>query len=339
MWHEKPNLFTYGPIAGSYSLKKSFQEILENDQIFVKEDQIIITSGTQEALHILSLMMIDNNEKILVEQPTYHLVNNLIERLKLNYTTYNRNLNDINMLEFEKVIKENRPKYVYLMPRLHNPLGTTMKENDKVKLLKMANKYAFYIIEDDYLGDYEKDKTYKSLYEMDNNECVIYLKSFSKIMFPGQRLGFAVLPNNLVQKFLDIKEIINIQTNVISQSIMQTFINSGLYNYHKNKIIDKHQQKVNKLRHSLNKYFKDYEFNDNHKMHTIIKLPKTINISVLYDNLYKYNVLVDDYRKNYIKDYKHNYKFLKINTANISKDKIDIGLQLIHLSLEKSKLF
>ena len=74
-------------------------------------------------------------------------------------------------------------------------------------------------------------------------------------------------------------------------------------------------------------------------MHTIIKLPKTINISVLYDNLYKYNVLVDDYRKNYIKDYKHNYKFLKINTANISKDKIDIGLQLIHLSLEKSKLF
>ena len=63
-------------------------------------------------------------------------MNNLIERLKLNYTTYNRNLNDINMLEFEKVIKENRPKYVYLMPRLHNPLGTTMKENDKVKLLK-----------------------------------------------------------------------------------------------------------------------------------------------------------------------------------------------------------
>ena len=71
---------------------------------------------------------------------------------------------------------------------------------------------------------------------MDNNECVIYLKSFSKIMFPGQRLGFAVLPNNLVQKFLDIKEIINIQTNVISQSIMQTFINSGLYNYHKIKL-------------------------------------------------------------------------------------------------------
>lgn len=337
--NEKQNLFTYGSVTGSNLLKQSFKIILEDDQIFTKEEQIVITSGTQQALHILSLMMINNNEKILVEQPTYHQMNHLIERLNMNHAIYNSNLDDINILEFENVIKSDRPKYVYLMPRLHNPLGTTMKETDKLSLLKMANKYDFYIIEDDYLGDFEKNNSYKSIYEMDNNERVIYLKSFSKIMFPGQRLGFVVLPITLVQKFVDIKEIVDIQTNVISQSIMQTFITSGLYNYHKNKIIDKHRHKVNILRQSLNKHFTNYEFNDNHKMHTIIKLPKSINTNALYNNLYKSKILVDDYQKNYIKNFKNNYKFLKLNTTNISENKIDIGLQLIKKCINSSKSF
>ena len=148
-----------------------------------------------------------------------------------------------------------------------------------------------------------------------------------------------MLPIKLIQKFLDIKEIVDIQTNVISQSIMQTFITSGLYNYHKNNIIDKHRQKVNVLRQSLNKHFTNYEFNDNHKMHTVIKLPKTINMNSLYNNLYKSKILVDDYQKNYIKNFKNNYKFLKLNTTNIAENKIDIGLQLIKKCINSSKSF
>ncbi|MCJ1747956.1 PLP-dependent aminotransferase family protein [Mammaliicoccus sciuri] len=337
--NDKQNLFTYGSVTGSNLLKKSFKSILEDDQIFTKEEQIVITSGTQQALHILSLMMINNNDKILVEQPTYHQMNHLIERLNMNHTIYNRNLDDINTHELENIIKSDRPKYVYLMPRLHNPLGTTMNETEKLILLKMANKYDFYIIEDDYLGDFENNNSYKSIYEMDNSGRVIYLKSFSKIMFPGQRLGFVVLPITLVQKFVDIKEIVDIQTNVISQSIMQTFISSGLYDYHKDKIIDKHQQKVNVLHQSLNKHFKNYEFNDNHKMHTVIKLPKTINMNSLYNNLSKSKILVDDYKQNYISNYKDNHKFIKLNTSNIAESKIDTGLKLIKNCIDFSKEF
>lgn len=91
----------------------------------------MITSGTQQALHILALIMLTRKESILIEQPTYHQVINLIERLQLDYVTCCRGLDKIDLQELEKTIKIKRPSYVYLMPRLHNPLGTTMNEQEK----------------------------------------------------------------------------------------------------------------------------------------------------------------------------------------------------------------
>src|SRR5699024_467729 len=123
----------------------------------------------------------------------------LIERMHLGYVTYHRDLDKINLIELEETIQKNRPSYIYFMPRLHNPLGTTMSEHEKKVILEFAAKYDFYMIEDDYLGDFEGSNSYKTLYEMDTNQRVIYLKSFSKIMFPGQRLGITVLPENMIE--------------------------------------------------------------------------------------------------------------------------------------------
>ncbi|UUI42103.1 PLP-dependent aminotransferase family protein [Oceanobacillus oncorhynchi] len=335
--NEKTELFTYGATTGNEELKTLFQKLLMEDQIFTKKEQIMITSGTQQALHILALIMLTRKESILIEQPTYHQVINLIERLQLDYVTCCRGLDKIDLQELEKTIKIKRPSYVYLMPRLHNPLGTTMNEQEKKLLLELAEKYDFYMIEDDYLGDFEGDNSYKTLYEMDNDQRVIYLKSFSKIMFPGQRLGITVVPEKLIEPFRSFKEIIDIHTNSLSQVIMQTFMESGLYAHHKDKIVSKHQQKAEILRHALNTFLSGYAFNDNHQMHTVIKLPKQINIQKLHEALAKRHVLVDDYKTNYIADYKQKHKFLKLNTTSIQEGRIHEGVQLIHEAIESSK--
>src|SRR5699024_7443321 len=135
---------------------------------------------------------------------------------------------------------------------------------------------------------------------MDTNQRVIYLKSFSKIMFPGQRLGITVLPENMIEIFQNFKEIIDIHTNSLSQIIMQTFVESGLYAHHKDKIVFRHQQKASTLSDVLKKYFSDYQFNDNHQMHTVIRLPKQINMNKFHQELEKRHVLVDDYKRNYL---------------------------------------
>lgn len=126
----------------------------------------------------------------MIEQPTYHLLIDLAEQLMIPIHTFKRLLNEFDINEFEQAIINYSPKFVYLMPRLHNPLGTSLTHADKQKIVKLAETHNFYIIEDDYMGDFDNYSKYHTLYELDNNDRVIYLKSFSKIMFPGKNWGY-----------------------------------------------------------------------------------------------------------------------------------------------------
>ena len=335
---EKVELFRYGSADGNPALKKIFQKLLEEEQLYFKLDQLLITSGTQQSLHLLALML-RQSESFLIEQPTYHLMIKLIERLNVHYTTYHRQLNQIDLVELEKTIRKSHPQYLFLMPRLHNPLGTTMSEHEKRKILDFANQYDFYIIEDDYLSDFERSNKYKTMFEMDTNDRVIYLKSFSKIMFPGQRLGLIILPEKLVRPFIHLKEVTDIQTNSLSQVIMQTFIESGLYEYHREKIVQRHKSKAYTLRLALSRHLKNYSFCDNHQMHTVIELAKETNMDRLYRELKKRNVRVDNHKTNYISNYRHKDKFLRLNTTSIADNQIDQGVSLILEALEKSKSY
>jgi DNA-binding transcriptional MocR family regulator len=336
--NEKVELFRYGPVDGNPELKKLFQKLLEEEQLYFKSNQMLITSGTQQALHLLALTLNDS-ESFLIEQPTYHLIIKLLERLQIKHATFHRQINQINIDELEKAIQKNQPKYLFLMPRLHNPLGTTMSDSEKQMILKLADKYDFYIIEDDYLSDFERTSKYRTVFELDNNHRVIYLKSFSKIMFPGQRLGLIILPEELIQPFAQLKEVTDIQTNSLSQVIMQTFIESGLYEYHRDKIVERHKTKVEILRHSLKKYLSNYSFPDNYQMHTVIELPNEMNMDKLYHELEKRKIHVDNHKHNYVKNYKQNDKFLRLNTTSIENNQIDSGVALIAESIEKSKPF
>lgn len=334
----KSELFRYGATDGNSNLKKMFQKLLEKEQLYFKLNQLLITSGTQQSLHLLALLL-KPSESFLIEQPTYHLMIKLVERLNINYSTYHRQVNQLDLAELEKTIKQSRPKYLFLMPRLHNPLGSTMSEYEKQTILNFADQYDFYIIEDDYLSDFERSNKYKTMFELDTNARVIYLKSFSKIMFPGQRLGLIILPEELVTPFTQLKEVTDIQTNSLSQVIMQTFIESGLYEYHREKIVQRHKIKARTLRLALRKYLKDDSFYDNRQMHTVIELPNKMNMDRLYLELKKRNVYVDNHKANYVSGYKQNYKFLRLNTTSIANTQIDQGVSLILEAIEKSKSY
>lgn len=93
------------------------------------------------------------------------------------------------------------------MPRFHNPLGSSLAERDKRELVRLAAAYDVYLVEDDYLGDLEENKKADPLYAYDLSSHVIYLKSFSKMIFPGLRVGAAVLPDALTDTFHTYKKL------------------------------------------------------------------------------------------------------------------------------------
>ncbi|KFN87707.1 GntR family transcriptional regulator [Streptococcus equinus JB1] len=214
---------------GLQELIDSLQDYLEKSAIYAKKEDILVTSGTQQALYILSQVTFPNHKKtILLEQPTYHRMNDLVTSLKLPYQTIERDFEGIDLARLEELFKTGDIKFFYTISRFSNPLGLSYSTSEKQKIVELAERYDVYIIEDDYMGDFAKS-TDLPLHYYDTSGHVIYLKSFSMTIFPALRLGTIILPPVLTKAFLDHKKMIDYDTNLIMQKALSLYLDSGLF--------------------------------------------------------------------------------------------------------------
>jgi len=197
--------------------------------LFKKADQLVLTSGTQQALFILSQISFPSQAKeILVEQPTYHRMNRLLIAQGLDYQTIERGIDGIDLEELESHFKTGKIKFFYTIPRFHYPLGHSYSEQDKRAILDLATKYGVYIVEDDYLGDLDSKKG-QTFHYLDTEERVIYIKSFSTSLFPALRITALILPNTIKEAFVAYKNILDYDSNLIMQKALSLYIDSQLF--------------------------------------------------------------------------------------------------------------
>ncbi len=140
-------------------------------------------------------------------------------------------------------------------------------------------------MEDDYLADFEQNSKRDSLFTEDLEERVIYLKSFSKIMFPGLRIGLAVLPPALISTFQQYKNTTDIDSSMISQAALELYLKSGMFNRYQLTVAEDYKQRANTLQHSLNKHLPMYKTATDNCMHSHIILPKQVNLKLLIQQL------------------------------------------------------
>lgn len=241
----------YHEQAGLKELVKALQNRLAADDIYVNSDQIVITSGSQQALYILSQMDFGNGGyKILIEQPTYHRMNQLINRQNLPYETITRHFDGLDFDKLEEHFKSGQIMFFYTISRYSNPLGLSYTAKEKEKLAQLASQYDVYIIEDDYMGDFSDTKNLPIHY-YDTQNRVIYIKSFSMALFPGLRLGSVVLPPNLKATFLAHKGLIDYDTNLIMQRALSVYLDNGMFQKNIKKLRDLFQQTMEKSQESI----------------------------------------------------------------------------------------
>ncbi|RJG18968.1 PLP-dependent aminotransferase family protein [Paenibacillus thiaminolyticus] len=209
----------------------------------------------QQALALLNAMPLPNGKtKVVVEQPGYHL---FLAHLKLHNTPalgVERTARGVNLARLEALFKREDVRYFYTMPRFHNPLGTSLSNADKQRIVELANRYDVYIIEDDYLADFEQDAGQMPMYYDDTNQRVIYLKSYSKIMLPGLRVGVAVLPDALVGAFQQHKRTTDFDSSMISQAALELYITSGMFQRHRDEVRESYISNSRRLYTSLSKH-------------------------------------------------------------------------------------
>ncbi|MGH0594420.1 PLP-dependent aminotransferase family protein [Bacillus pretiosus] len=331
----KNDLFVYGTPKGLPSLIPVIQKQLANYQVFTKEENIFITSGVQQALAILTSIPFPNEkETILIEQPTYHLYIEYLEINKIPVIGIKRTNEGIDLNELERIFRTGKIKFFYTIPRYHHPLGTSYSKDEKEKIVLMAKKYNVYIVEDDYLADLETDSKADPLYNLDNCNHVIYLKSYSKIIFPGLRVGVAVIPPSIANDFHTYKKLLDIDSPMISQAALEIYIKSGMFERHKNKIKSSYHDRSKKLAETLEKVHNEdpslftYNSQNTFGIHTCLEMYKNIVTETLIKKLSNIQISIDSMDNNYLKVFPKE-RLLKLNVSNVKEDRIEEGIRKV----------
>lgn len=327
-------LFRYGTPKGWPPLIAEAKKLLESYQVFTQEKQIFITTGVQQALSLLSIMPFPNNRStILVEQPSYHLYMDMLKTFQLPAIGIQRTANGIDLALLEQLFQEKNIKFFYTMPRFHNPLGASYNKKEKEAILQLAEKYNVYIIEDDYIADFETNSKNDPLFTEDYHEKVIYLKSFSKVLFPGLRVGLAVLPPALIDVFQKYKMTTDIDSSMISQAALYLYLKNGMFEHNKTKVRDIYQARAKVLHQSIQDHLSMCESSDEIVMHSHILLPKRVNLLSFISNLHKDGILLDPVNRNYLDNF-YNERILKLNVSNVDVQRIDEGVRKVASALK-----
>ncbi|MEI4529253.1 PLP-dependent aminotransferase family protein [Priestia megaterium] len=331
----REELFRYGTPKGLSLLITETKKLLESYQVFTKSEQIFITSGVQQALALLSMMPFPNNgSTILVEQPSYHLYMDMLKTYGIRAIGIQRTAQGIDLKQLEKIFNEEEIKFFYTMPRFHNPLGTSYSKKDKEAILQLAYKYNVYIVEDDYLADFEYNTKNDPLFAEDTKEQVIYLKSFSKIMFPGLRIGLAVLPPSILNTFQKFRMTIDIDSSMISQAALYLYIKSGMFEHNKSKVSSIYHKRAQVLHQLLQNHLANYESSSEIVMHGHILLPRQVNMNSFIRYLYEQGVYLDSVESNYLANF-HKERVLKLNVSNVENHRVEEGVRKIADALKK----
>ncbi|KZL91288.1 PLP-dependent aminotransferase family protein [Clostridium magnum] len=333
----KENLFTYCDPRGLDSLIQVLARHLNEYQIFTNPDNIVVTTGSQQALSILSTMPFPNgNSKVLVEQPTYY---GIIKSLELNSVStlgIERNFNGINLHELEKLFKYGNIKFFYTIPRFHNPTGNSYTRQEKEAIVKLAEKYNVYIVEDDIMADLELDKKSDPMFSYDTASRVIYLKSYSKILVPGLRIAAVILPKLLINTFLEYKKWIDMSSPILSQGALEIYLKSGMLEKHRKKISKLYSDRMICLKNTVSSL-----------KHPKIRwnIPKSGYFACIYvDNKLRYdkimsalsnkNIKLLDTSTCFLREYRTN-NYFRISISKTNEEKIKKGIPIVLDTIQK----
>lgn len=324
-------LFTYGNSKGLENLRHTLASHFAYDQVFAKPEQIVITSGVQPVLEMLAKMPFPNGKSvILVEQPSYDIYLRYLEAEGIQVCGIARTVAGIDLRQLEETFKNGSIKFFYTMSRYHNPLGTSYNAVERKAIADLAGKYDVYVVEDDYMADLGDERGFVPIYACNRTSHIVYLKSFSKIIFPGLRLGAAVLPERLMRTFHSFKGYAN--PSLLTQAALEVYINNGMYLRHKRKISGQYAMRIRALNEAIQQY------NDagvieipeiRSGVYMQFKLPLTINLERLTRRLVERKVSVAPGKRFYLSNYLEREKFLRISISRAQTEQIEEGVKTI----------
>jgi 2-aminoadipate transaminase len=255
-----PQSLQYGPTEGLTPLREVLIKRMEKTRkIRCNLDQIIITTGSQQALDLTSKILINPGDYIVVECPTYIGALTAFNAYQPNYIPIQMDENGMKTDELEEKIKANRDKpikFIYTIPMFQNPAGVTLSSERRKHLLEIAENHNIPILEDEAYSELNySGKDLLPIKSMDKAGLVIYTHTFSKVLSPGFRLGWIVGKEETIRKITIAKQGADLCTNMFVQFIAEEYVKSGLIDKQIPKIRKMYKKKRDIMLKALKKHF------------------------------------------------------------------------------------
>ena len=221
----------YSTTDGYAPLREWVANRMSTNGATITADQVIIVSGSQQALDLIGKVFIDEGDKVLVETPTYL---GALQAFSLFSPEFISVASDENGLDASQLSSEDAQaaKFLYALPNFQNPTGRMMSEVRRAKLVEVARANDLLVVEDDPYGAlwYEAAPPPSLLSRMP--ERVIHMGSFSKVLAPGLRLGYIVAPAEIARKFEQAKQATDLHTSTIAQRVVYEVVKDGFLDEH-----------------------------------------------------------------------------------------------------------
>ena len=255
------NGLQYGLTEGDPELRQYIAGMMCNYGITCTPDDILITHGSQQGLDLVSKILINPGDIVIVEAPSYLGALSAFRSYLCDFVDVPSDNDGIRtdlLIETLETLKEDgkKPKLLYLVPNFQNPTGITTSEKRRKEIIKIANDYDLVVIEDNPYGElrYEGEHL-KAIKSYDTEGRVIYLGTFSKILAPGFRIAWAVGNGELMKKMVIAKQAVDLHTNAFGQRIASVYCQNYL-DKHLVKILNFYKVKRDVMLSSLDEYMR-----------------------------------------------------------------------------------
>ena len=326
----------YGAAKGVTALREVIQQhVKEKEDVDSELDNVLVTTGSEQALDVVGKAFVDPGDTVLVEQPTYLCALDVFRSYGANFASVEMDEDGMKMDALEEALKANpNTKLIYTVPNFQNPTGRTMTEERRKQLAELAEKYDVYVLEDNPYGEIRfAGQHVPAVKSFDKSGHVLYMSTFSKTLAPGFRLGWLVADEDVVNKLTVLKQSADLHTDNLAQFAVAQFFADNDLDAHVKEISALSGKRKDLMLEGIKKYFPEgVKYTDPEGgMFLWVEVPGVDDTVELFKECLEHDVAFvpgDPFFAGEVQP-----GAFRLNYSNMKEDQIEVGLKRLGAAL------
>jgi GntR family transcriptional regulator/MocR family aminotransferase len=331
--NEAPDsVFGYNTPEGRSELRHVLSRyLLRTRGVYCHPDQLLITSGATQALTLIAKLLLSTGDEVIIEDPITQEIQTIFSApgsILCPIPVDDQGMQTV-LLPVNK-----KPSFVFVTPSHQFPLGGSLPIQRRIQLIQYARAVNCFIVEDDYDSEFRYEGAPVSSLQGLDPERVIYIGTFSKILSPGLRVGYLVLPSSIIEQCRKLKRLADLHTSSLDQLILAHFIDQGYLEKHVSKMKKLYRKRRKHLINRLYSIFSDQVniLGDSTGLHLIAEFKNIFFSDQLLKKIQKYGVKVYPVENHTIRKGMHRNRII-LGYGHLTNEEITEGIYRLHKAL------